>query len=481
MDKEQEALFQGHKRLMLMSYRFYVSEMFSQIHKTKFVFGPHHEKIITALEKVLRGETRKLIINIAPRYSKTEIAVKMFISKGLAVNPRSRFLHLSYSASLAADNSLAIKNIVANEYYDHLFHVGFGPKSTQMWWQTMEGGGVYATSTLGQITGFGAGLTESEEELLDEYTAEYNKDRFSGAIVIDDPIKPEDALSDNARESVNRRFETTIRNRVNSRKTPIIIIMQRLHEHDLCGYLQEAEPGEWEVLKIPAISRDENGNEVALWPFKHTLEELHSLRKINPWVFDTQYMQEPKPLEGLLFPEGETVYFREIPTEPEMTFIQVDPADEGKDCYCSKVFMVKDGYAYNVDTIYTEDKLEITLPRQKEQILRWRPSYVNIESVSAWRLVAKDIKEWAAEVIPDTEIRRFNVHANKEVRIFNEAPTIRNRFRYRHPEMQNAEYAKCMKEKHSYLKMGKNQRDDGVDCDAAASHWMKRNSLISVV
>ena len=121
------------------------------------------------------------------------------------------------------------------------------------------------------------------------------------------------------------------------------------------------------------------------------------------------------------------------------------------------------------------------LPRQKEQILRWRPSYVNIESVSAWRLVAKDIKEWAADVVPDTEIRRFSVSANKEVRIFNEAPTIRNRFRYLVPELQNSEYKRCMKEKHSYLKMGKNQRDDGVDCDAAASHWAKRNGLINVV
>ena len=68
---------------------------------------------------------------------------------------------------------------------------------------------------------------------------------FAGAIVIDDPIKPEDALSETIRERVNNRFESTIRNRVNSRNTPIIIIMQRLHEHDLCGYLHEIEPEEW--------------------------------------------------------------------------------------------------------------------------------------------------------------------------------------------------------------------------------------------
>lgn len=101
---------------------------------------------------------------------------------------------------------------------------------------------------------------------------------FAGAIVIDDPIKPEDALSETIRERVNNRFESTIRNRVNSRNTPIIIIMQRLHEHDLCGYLQEIEPEEWTVLSLPCIWHDENGQEQPLWEFKHTLEDCTKSR-----------------------------------------------------------------------------------------------------------------------------------------------------------------------------------------------------------
>lgn len=80
---------------------------------------------------------------------------------------------------------------------------------------------------------------------------------------------------------MNNRFESTIRNRVNSRNTPIIIIMQRLHEHDLCGYLQEIEPEEWTVLSLPCIWHDENGQEQPLWEFKHTLEELHKIREIE--------------------------------------------------------------------------------------------------------------------------------------------------------------------------------------------------------
>lgn len=416
----------------------------------------------------------------------TQLVSQLFCAYSFAVNPASKILHLSYSAGLTMENSMAVKEMVESDFFRALFPARINPKRN--WrnkWDTMQKGGFYATSTLGQITGFGAGQLDPrdagrEEELLDEYTT-VGGEGYSGAIVIDDPIKPEEALSERVRETVNRRFETTIRNRVNSKRTPIIIIMQRLHEHDLCGYLMDVEPGKWEVLSLPAIQHDENGDEKALWDFKHTLEELHALREINQWVFDTQYDQNPKPIEGLLFPEKETKYMEKIPEEYELCFIQIDPADEGTNKYCSRVFLVREGYLYNVETIYTEKELEETLPRQKEQILRWHPSYVNAESNSAWRLVAKDLKEWAEGLSLDCDIHRFNARTNKEVRVFNEAPTIRHRFYYLPPSMQDAEYRQSMKDKHSYLKMVKDQDDDSVDCDAAASSWAKKMGLIPLI
>ena len=101
---------------------------------------------------------------------------------------------------------------------------------------------MYAVSTQGQVTGFGAGNVDEEEPIKGSDTADnltFDEDMnvmlgqigakqnvFQGAIMIDDPIKPEDADSDIVRERINLRFENTIRNRTNSRNTPIIIIMQ---------------------------------------------------------------------------------------------------------------------------------------------------------------------------------------------------------------------------------------------------------------
>ena len=243
--------------------RYFFKEKF----KRKFVVGKHHVAIAKALDRVLAGESTRLIINIAPRYGKTELAVKNFIAMGLAINPKAKFIHLSYSDDLARDNSRGVQEILREDSYRRLFP-GTKPTSvnTRKWFTT-EGGGLYAVSSAGQVTGFGAGIVDEEKEEEDELAAEVEElasvsdGTFGGAIVIDDPIKPDDARSETVREKVNQKFETTIRNRVNSRKTPIIIIMQRLDEEDLCGYLMRLEPEEWEVLSLPAIEYDEQGNQ----------------------------------------------------------------------------------------------------------------------------------------------------------------------------------------------------------------------------
>lgn len=273
---------------------------FRQENERSFIVGQHHRIIADTLDKVFSGEITRLIINMPPRYSKTEMAVKTFIAKGLAMNPASRYLHLSYSGALALDNSECAKNLVSSSWYQQLFpYVQLCKDSTaKQKWYTTAGGGVYATSSAGQVTGFGAGMVEKDDaKNIEEFSSSLEQaddNTWGGAIIIDDPLKPDDAMSPVKREKVNQRFESTIRSRANSRKTPIIVIMQRLHKQDLAGYLMELEPGKWHVLTLPALITHEDGTEEALFPLKHTVEELHDLRAANPFVFDTQYQQNPR-------------------------------------------------------------------------------------------------------------------------------------------------------------------------------------------
>lgn len=93
--------------------------------KRKFVIGKHHREIAAALDKVLCGEITRLIINIAPRYGKTELAVKNFIAEGLAINPKAKFIHLSYSDDLARDNSRGVQDIINEPEYRRIFPANY--------------------------------------------------------------------------------------------------------------------------------------------------------------------------------------------------------------------------------------------------------------------------------------------------------------------------------------------------------------------
>lgn len=434
----------------------YTRYFFKMLEKKKFVVGRHHEQICQALDDVLQGKIRRLIINIAPRYGKTELAVKHFISMGLALNPAAKFIHLSYSDDLALDNSETIRDIVKSDEYRSLFpYVQVKEDSdSKKKWVTTEGGGVYATSTGGQITGFGAGLT-------DDPSVPESKKRFGGAIVIDDPVKPEDALSDTKREKINQRFETTIRNRVNSQRTPIVIIMQRLHENDLCGYLTRMEPGEWTVLSLPVISQEE-GEAVALWPFKHSLEDLRKIQKVAPFVFETQYMQNPTPMEGLLYGKFKT--YRQIPyTNRKIRKNYTDTADTGEDRLCSIDYVDTEIGNFILDILYTDAPMEETEPRVTAMLARDSITVANIESNNGGRGFARNV-EAQSRIIGNhtTEIRWFHQSANKESRIFTRSAEVMN-LTYM-PEGWETMFPEFYAEIAGYRKFGKNAHDDGADC-----------------
>ncbi len=276
------------KRRHLQSNLISFTKFIFETNGNSFIVSDHHKKIADALERVERGEIKNLLINIPPRYGKTEIAVIQWIAKSLACNPKARFIHLSYSDDLALDNSSKAKEIILSDAYQDLWPLKLKDDSkSKKKWYTSEGGGVYATSAGGAITGFGAGVTDQPDD-----------GKFYGAIIIDDPLKVDDADSDTVRERINQRLNTTIKSRRNSRKTPIIIIMQRIHEDDMSGFVLSGGMGEeFYHLKLPAI----NDDGTPLWPFKHTLAELERERMADPLTFSGQMMQEPSPMEGTFF------------------------------------------------------------------------------------------------------------------------------------------------------------------------------------
>nr|UCW36558.1 MAG: terminase large subunit [Caudoviricetes sp.] len=430
----------------------------------RFIVGDHHRIICEALDKVISGEIKRLIINIAPRYGKTELAVKNFISYGLALNPKSKFIHLSYSDDLVLDSSKEINSIIRSDYYQRLFPESVTDSTNAKKWYTNAGGGLYAVSSAGQVTGFGAGQVDNpddkEEKEMDDFMPAWDT-TFAGAIIIDDPIKPEDALSETIRERVNNRFETTIRNRVNSRNTPIIIIMQRLHEHDLCGYLQEIEPDEWTVVSLPCIRHDENGKEKALWEFKHTVEELHKIESANSFVFDTQYMQNPTPIEGLMYREFQT--YEVIPHYKDSENKNyTDTADTGNDYLCSICYVDTPVGNYVTDVLYTKKPMEYTEPKTAEMLAKNNTDWADVESNNGGRGFARNVSKQCREINnTKTFVNWFCQTENKQVRIFTKSADVNNMTFF--PKGWEKKWPEFHAAITKYRKEGGNSHDDAPD------------------
>ena len=271
--------------------------MFLQRRGYKWIKAKQHKIICDALMRVYRGECKRLIMNIPPRYSKTEIAVINFISWTLGRHPDAEYIHTSYSGRLAAGNAWQARELVSSNEYQEIFPETQIRKDSAARdeWRTTKGGCVYAVGAGGSITGYGAGK---------------HREEFGGAIILDDLHKADEARSDTIRPGVIEWFQTTLESRKNSPNTPIILIMQRLHEEDIAGWLLAGGNGEeWEHICLPAIQADGT----ALWPEKHTIEDLQRMQNAAPYMFSGQYQQEPAPPQGLLFKPDQIQIIQALP------------------------------------------------------------------------------------------------------------------------------------------------------------------------
>ena len=477
-----------------MSLLFSTRYQYFHNHKRKFKVLKHHEILANALDRVYAGKCTRLIISMPPRYGKTELGVKNFIATGLAINPAALFIHLSASAPLALENSEGAKDIVNSPSYQQLFpevRIKQGSDSKAKWYTT-AGGGVYAASASGQVTGFGAGRTTTEKE--DEEEAlfkaieqieemERQNHLFAGALIIDDAIKADDADSKVKRERVNNRWPNTIKSRLNSKRTPVIVIMQRLHEEDLAGFLQKTEPGEWEVINIPALWVDENGEMQCLDPSKHTVEDLIAMRdsenEETRITFQRQFQQNPTPREGLLFPrEGLNFYNPKTINVDEMAeyrFCYIDPANEGGDDLSAPVSYLVKNKIYIVDVIYNSDGTDINEGGCVDLIQRHKCQSVRVEGNSAWYLFANGVKAKLNKAGHFPNYRVLKNTTNKHTRILAQSAFIVQHCVFRSDwETFSPQYRRFMQNIFEYRKKqegtDKNKHDDAPDSMAGIAH-----------
>lgn len=288
-----------------------------------FLHNWHNELVAAKLEACRRGKLRRLIINEPPRSLKSHAAAVAFPAFLLGHNPSTQIICASYGEELAYKHSLDCRNLMSSEWYKSLFPTRLSPqKQSAQEFVTTENGFRLATSVGGVLTGRGADF-----------------------IVIDDPLKPEEALSKTQRVAVNEWFSHTLYSRLNDKsKGCIIIVMQRLHQDDLVGHVLEQE--DWDLVRLPAIAEQDESHIIrtqyrtrtvirkageALHPEREPLPVLEHLRRtLGEYNFAGQYQQQPAPLGGGMVKAGwfKTYVPGEQPSEFDLVFQSWDTANK---------------------------------------------------------------------------------------------------------------------------------------------------------
>ena len=251
-----------------------------QLQKAEYV-----EAMCFALQEVAKGNTRRLMISIAPRHLKSICASVVFPAFLLGNDPSLRFMVVSYGGDLARQHAESFRRLVASSFYRELFPNARMDPNHRRWdsIHTKAGGVRKAGSVAGPITGFGADV-----------------------IVIDDLAKASEMHSEKIRDHVRNFYEETLFSRLNNKKTArIVSVQQRLHADDFSAYL--IEKGTFHHLCLPSIAQKQEDIPLfgGYWWVRKPGTVLNEAREprdvldeiqaeIGSRTFNAQYLQDPE-------------------------------------------------------------------------------------------------------------------------------------------------------------------------------------------
>lgn len=282
-----------------------------------------HDVIFDVGQQIVDGKIDRVIITIPPRHSKTQLLSIALPLYSFCHNVTSHNIITSYAEDVVLESSGYIRTVMLDPLFQRIFpnvRIDPGKRSLERWGTTKQGV-MHAVPTGGKMTGKGAGLLAVN---------------YSGCFVVDDVIKPKDAYSDTVRMEINDRYDNTFMSRLANdgvitlpdgslqkcARTPMVIIMQRVHDSDLVGYLlRGGSSDKYHYLNIPAIVEKDTGSaeyydriikkqgythaipitydlkrgegQSALWPSRKSLESLLAMQKANPYTYNSQYAGDP--------------------------------------------------------------------------------------------------------------------------------------------------------------------------------------------
>lgn len=433
--------------------------------ETKFLRNWHIEVIAAELEACRRGETRRLIINLPPRSLKSHCATVAFPAWLLGHNPSAQIICASYGQDLANKHAIDCRALMASSFFRSMFSTRLSPeKQAVQEFMTTQKGVRLATSIGGVLTGRGA-----------------------DTIIIDDPAKPEEALSETQRKFTNDWFDHTLYSRLNDKRTGcIIIVTQRLHEDDLVGHVMSQ--GNWKLVRFPAIAEEDESYVIqapyglrrfhrrsgeALHHKREPLEILENIRETQgEYNFSGQYQQAPAPLGGGMVKYGwfRTFNTNDLPSKFDFMLQSWDTANKPTqlaDYSVCTTWGVREKHIYLLHVLRKRLDYPALKRAVSEQALAFQPTEILIEDKSSGTQL---IQELVHEGVYG--VRRYEPTMDKVMRLNSVTNIIENGFVHL-PE--KAEW--LMEFIHELTSFPNGKFDDQTDSASQALDWIKQHYI----
>lgn len=311
------------------SLKFFVTHFWDIVEpSSSYIDNWHIDAIIEHLEAVTKRQIRKLLINIPPRMMKSTLVSVMWPAWTWIQDPAHRWLCATYAQNLSRRDAVKMRRIVESPRYISLFgHFVFEEdQNTKDKFENNRKGCRISTSVGGSVTGEGG-----------------------DTIMVDDPHNAAEIYSDVKRRGVITWWREAMSSRLNDPSSGAkVIIMQRLHEEDLAGWVLENDnfehlclPMEFDPSRKFFTSigfkdpREKEGD--LLFPSRMSRKQCDEEQKrMGSIGYAGQMQQEPISSQGNIVKAKDIQYYEKLPESFEQQHIFIDPSFEGdeKSDYC---------------------------------------------------------------------------------------------------------------------------------------------------
>jgi predicted phage terminase large subunit-like protein len=349
----------------------------------------HIQALEYQLERVRRGEIKRLMISVPPRHLKSTVVSVAFPAFVLGHDPTKRIIVVSCALDLAVKHANDFRAIVNSPWYKRAFPVMrvSRSKNTEYEVVTTQGGYRLAASIDAGLTGRGGDI-----------------------IIIDDPINTPDAFSPRKRDRVNEWYRSTVPTRLNSKVSgAIIIVMQRWHVDDLCGNLLRSSEN-WCHLRLAAIAEADELIQIddqeqhlrrageLLHPEREPKSALDDLRRdLGSEHFAAQYQQRPIPPTGAMIKREWVKRYDKLPVRSASSYVlqswdTATKAGAEHSFSACTTWLVHQGGYYLIDVLRGRFDFPTLKARAIAHAQKHRPNKILIEDAAVGQALADELK-----------------------------------------------------------------------------------------